>query len=86
MSGSRREELAPVVQAAQRVAGLAAARGRGDVAGARELMASFTSETELAGGALLVTELSLQQLARERDQPLEECVRQLCVDMESALG
>ena len=43
-----------VLSAAQRVAGAVAARGRGDIDGARELMTSFESQEELASGALLV--------------------------------
>jgi hypothetical protein len=82
----RRAELAPVVSAAQRVAGIVAARGRGDTAGARELMRSFESEGELAGGALLVAELSLGLLHRQTGEPLEDCVRDLCVEMETALS
>jgi hypothetical protein len=82
---TEREELQPVVAAAQRVAGILAARGRGDVAGARELMSSFADERELAGGALLVAELSLGLLHRHTGESLDECVRDLCVEMENAL-
>ncbi|QWF20805.1 hypothetical protein KM427_17790 [Nocardioides sp. LMS-CY] len=84
--GDRHDQLAPVVSAAQRVAGIVAARGRGDADGARELMRTFESEGELAGGALLVAELSLGLLHRQTGEPLEDCVRDLCVEMESALG
>ncbi len=83
---TRRDELAPVVEAAQRVAGVLAARGRGDRAGASALLASFADERELAGGALLVAELCLAQLGAERGEAVEESVRRLCVDMEAALG
>jgi Fe-Mn family superoxide dismutase len=85
-SRSRREELAPAVAAAQRVAGIVAARGRGDAGGARELMLSFEDEHELATGALLVAELSLGLLRRETGESLDQCVRDLCVEMETALG
>jgi hypothetical protein len=81
----RRAELSPVVSAAQRVAGIVAARGRGDVEGARELLRTFEDERELAGGALLVAELSLGLLHRQSGESLEDCVRDLCVEMESAL-
>lgn len=84
-SNERREELSPVVSAAQRVAGIVAARGRGDTDGARALMRTFSDEAELAGGALLVAELSLGLLHRETGESLEACVRDLCVEMESAL-
>lgn len=85
MGEERRAELAPVVAAAQRVAGIVAARGRGDVEGARALLGSFDDERELAGGALLVAELSLGLLQRETGESLEECVGELCVQMEAAL-
>ena len=83
---SREGQLAEVVDAAQRVAGIVAARGRGDADGARELMLSFDDERQLAGGALLVAELSLGLLQRQTGESLEECVHDLCVEMESALG
>lgn len=75
-----------MVSAAQRVAGIVAARGRGDHEGARQLMLSFEDSSELAGGALLVAELSLGLLRRETGETLEECVRDLCVVMESSVG
>ena len=80
-----RDQLAPVVSAAQRVAGLVAARGRGDLDGARELMSTFTDESELAGGALLVAELSLGLLRSETGESLDDCVRDLCVHLEASL-
>lgn len=83
---SRRDELSPVVSAAQRVAGIVAARGRGDTDGARALMGTFADEAELAGGALLVAELSLGLLHRQSGESLEECVRDLCLEMETVLG
>ncbi len=85
MSG-RRAELVPVVEAGQRVAGLLAARGRGDREGAAALMAGFADERELAGGALLVAELCLAQRGAERGEEVGESVRRLCLDLEAALG
>ncbi len=84
-AAERREQLAPVVDAAQRVAGIVAARGRGDDVGARELLTSFGDEGELAGGALLVAELSLGMLHRESGESLDDCVRELCLHLESTL-
>ncbi len=49
-------------------------------------MLSFDDGRELAGGALLVAELSLGRLRRETGETLDECVRELCVEMETALG
>ncbi|WP_235736285.1 hypothetical protein [Nocardioides alcanivorans] len=81
----RAAQLVPVVAAAQRVAGVIAARGRGDANGTRTLMASFSDEQELAGGALLVAELSLGLLRQATGQTLDECVGELCLEMERAL-
>lgn len=83
---SRNAELAPVVAAAQRVAGIVAARGRGDADGARQLMGSFADERELAGGALLVAELTLGLLQKETGGSLDQCVSDLCLHMEAALS
>lgn len=83
---TERRHLAPVVASAQRVAGLVAARGRGDADGARELMASFSDERDLAQGALLVAELSLALLREQTGESLDSCVQDLCAQMESALG
>lgn len=83
---ARRAELTPVVDAAQRVAGIVAARGRGDADGARQLLGTFNDERELAGGALLVAELSLGLLQRETGESLDQCVSDLCLQMEAALG
>lgn len=83
---STRAQLAPVVDAAQRVAGIVAARGRGDAQGARALMASFEDVEELAGGALLVAELSLGLLRQETGDSLDDCVHELCVQLEEALA
>jgi len=82
---ARRAELTPLVAAAQRVAGIVAARGRGDLDGARALLTSFDDDSELAGGALLVAELSLGLLHRETGESLDDCVQDLCVQLEAAL-
>jgi hypothetical protein len=86
VTSSRRTDLAPVVEAAQKVAGVLAARSRGDHAGARSLMDSFDDPQQLAGGALLVAELSLGMLRQETGEPVEACVRELCLNLERALA
>ncbi len=83
---ARREELVPVVDAAQGVAAVVAARGRGDHDGARRLLATFSDPQELAGGALLVVELTLGMLQREREESLDGCVRDLCLQLDEALA
>jgi hypothetical protein len=63
-----------VVEAAVRVAGTVAARGRGDVEGARELLASFDSQEELGQGAFLVADMALRALAEQTGETLDDCV------------
>lgn len=75
-----------MVEAAQVVAGIVAARGRGDAEGARALMGTFRDEQQMAGGALLVAELSMVLLQRATGEGLDEVVRDLCLEMEAALG
>jgi hypothetical protein len=66
-----------VVDAAQRVAGTVAARGRGDIEGARALLSSFEDHAELSGGALLVAELALGLLSEATGEDLDSCVEGL---------
>lgn len=80
----RREELLTVVDAAQRAAGVVAARHRGDREGAAALMASFEDVSSLAGGSLLVAELALG-LYQQASGHMDTCVRELCLRMESSV-
>lgn len=84
-SAGRLAELQRVVDAAQRSAGLLAARSRGDRDGAAALLATFESEELLASGSLLLAELAIQQCAAASGRSAEECLRELCLDMERAL-
>ena len=65
------------------MAGTIAARGRGDVDGARELLASFGSHEELSGGALLVADLALRALSERTGESLDACVQLLSLRLES---
>lgn len=67
------------------MAGVVAARGRRDHSGARQLLLSFEDHEQLAAGALLVAELSLGMLQRHTGEPLDDCVRDLCVELEDSL-
>jgi Fe-Mn family superoxide dismutase len=80
----RREELLPVVDAAQRAAGILAARHRGDREGARLLVSEMSSE-DLAGGALLLAELTLSLYADASGDDVERCLRDLASDLEHAV-
>jgi hypothetical protein len=75
-----------MVDAAQRVAGVLAARGRGDGEGARALMASFDSPATLAAGSLLVAELMLGLYERAAGTDRETCLRELALSLEARLG
>ena len=77
MTGQLSHGAADVVDAAARVAGTVAARGRGDIDGARALLASFDSHEELAGGALLVAEMALTALSERTGESVDDCVEVL---------
>jgi hypothetical protein len=82
MSGDRmRSDTQDVADAATRVAGVVAARGRGDIEGARELLATFDTHEELASGALLVAELALGTLSRSTGESLDSCVSDLSLTL-----
>lgn len=85
-SAARRAQLAPVVDAAQRVAAALAARDRGDNDGARQLLTAFEDQQELASGALLVAELTLRMLQQQTGEPMDGCVRDLCLRLDEALA
>lgn len=80
------QDLLPLVGAAQRAAGVLAARHRGDADGVQALLRSFPDQQALAGGALLLADLALRLLSSETGQSVEECVRRLTVDLEHAVS
>jgi hypothetical protein len=82
----RRRELAGVVDAAQRAAGVLVARHRGDVSGSQELLATFADDRELAGGALLLAELTMSLYSDETGRDFADCLQDLNLQMESAVG
>lgn len=75
-----------MVGAAQRAAGVLAARHRGDGEGVATLLGSFPDERALAGGSLLLAELALGLLSAETGQSFDDCVQRLSVDLEQAVG
>lgn len=79
------EDLSPVVAAAQQVAGLLAARHRGDLEGVRALQSEMDGET-MVSGSLLLAEVSLGLLSTVTEESYDTCVRRLTVDLEKALG
>lgn len=85
-AAARRRELLHVVDSAQRAAGMLAARHRGDVDDAMDLMASFTDDHDLASGALLLAELTLGLYSNETGRDIDTLVRELNLQMESSFG
>jgi Fe-Mn family superoxide dismutase len=81
---TRRTQLLATVEAAQRAAGVLAARHRGAAEDAAILIAGM-DEHELAAGSLLLAELSLSLYAKASDQPVSECISTLCVELENAV-
>ena len=80
----RLAELHAVADAAQRVAGVLAARQRGDVNDAADLLGSFDDTEGLASGAMLLAPLSIGMCAQSADQSFEESARDLCLQMEAS--
>ncbi|MDT9594958.1 hypothetical protein RDV89_17855 [Nocardioides zeae] len=78
---ARQAELEGLLGSAQQVAALVAARGRGDVEGARQLTRHLVTEGDLAGGALLVAELALGLLAEAGDESLDAVVGRLNLEL-----
>ena len=71
--------------AAQRAAGVLAAKHRGDGAGVARLMDSFGSDREMAGGCLLLAELTLGLYRQENGQTMEEAVQDLCLHLAATI-
>ncbi|SCL58504.1 hypothetical protein GA0070617_3837 [Micromonospora yangpuensis] len=61
----------------QRAAGVIAAKHRGDLAGAEELLAAFGSEQARTLGFYLLADLALGLLRGQSGQSLDELVREL---------
>ena len=85
-TAARRRELLQVVDSAQRAAGMLAARHRGDTEDATALMQSFRDDHDLASGSLLLAELTLGLYSRETGRGVDDCVRELNLQMESTFG
>lgn len=81
-----RARLGEVADAAQRAAGLLAARHRGDAEGVRTLLGSFVDDRSLAGGALLLADLALRLVCEQSGESIEQCVRRLTARLGAAVG
>lgn len=77
---------ADLADAAQRVAGILAARHRGDPDGVAALMDTFPDERALAGGSLLLAQLLLQMYGQQTNQTVDQCVQELSTSLARATG
>lgn len=77
---------ADLADAAQRVAGILAARHRGDPEGVAALMGTFPDDRALAGGSLLLAQLLLQLYGEQTQQTVDECVQELNANLARAAG
>jgi hypothetical protein len=66
-----------LADAAQRAAGVIAARHRGDLAGAEDLLESFETESTKTTAFYLLAEVTLALLRARSGQTMEETVREL---------
>ncbi|WP_211247611.1 hypothetical protein [Cryptosporangium arvum] len=65
--------------AAQRAAGVIAARRRGDDTGAEALLASFPDDAAKAGAFFVLADLAVALLATASDQSCDEVVQDLTI-------
>lgn len=85
MSGDEQASRLEMVDAAQRAAGVLAARARGDHEGASSLMASFEDPMTLAGGSMLLAELALGLYERGSGISRETCLAELTLRLEASV-
>lgn len=79
-------ETADLADAAQRVAGILAARHRGDPDGVAALMGTFPNDRALAGGSLLLAQLLLRLYGEQTHQTVDQCVQELNTSLARATG
>ncbi|ASW57138.1 superoxide dismutase [Plantactinospora sp. KBS50] len=70
----------------QRAAGVIAAKHRGDLAGAEELLAAFPSEQARTLGFYLLAELALGLVRAGSGQSMDEVVRELSLLVATSAG
>jgi Fe-Mn family superoxide dismutase len=77
-------EAATAFADAQRAAGVIAAKHRGDLAGAEELLASFPDETARTRAFQLLAELTLSILRTQTGESMDELVQELSLHIAAA--
>ncbi len=81
----RQAELLELVDAAQRVAGVIAARARGDKADAAALLGSLQEDGMLGQGALLLTDMLLQLHRADTGRDVQTTLQELSVQLEASI-
>lgn len=77
-------DAASAFAGAQRAAGVIAARHRGDLAGAAELLAAFPDEQARTQGFQLLAELSLTILRVQTGETMDQIVQDVSLHIASA--
>jgi hypothetical protein len=77
-------DAASVFAGAQRAAGVIAAKHRGDLAGAHELLAAFPDEQARTHAFELLAQLALSILRAQTDQSMDELVQELSLHIAAA--
>lgn len=83
MSSEAHAAFAETSQAAQRIAGMVAARSRGDLEGANAMLADL-SDAQRAAGAVMLADLALGLLARVEDRPVSHVASELSLHLAAA--
>lgn len=71
-------------EAAQRAAGVLAARHRGDLSGAEELLESFPDEAAKTRGFCVLADVALALVRAQSGQTMDELVQELSVHLARA--
>ncbi|WP_067502134.1 superoxide dismutase [Actinoplanes sp. TFC3] len=77
-------DAADAFAGAQRAAGVIAAKHRGDLAGAQQLLAAFPDEQARARAFELLAQLVLSILRAQTDQSMDELVQELSLHIAAA--
>lgn len=78
-------DSAEVVDAFHKAGGVLAARARGDLADAEELMLAFDDVETMASGFLLVAQVAVEAIAALQGRPVDAVIQDLNVDFERVL-
>jgi hypothetical protein len=77
-------DAAAAFAGAQRAAGVIAAKHRGDLAGAQELLAAFPDEQARTRGFELLAQLAMSILRAQTEQSMDELVQELSLHIAAA--